>query len=295
MSKDQARSPKSYENEQLLLEMLPDLLQQRGFSSVSTWRRGGMKFIDARTSDGSTVRFWLKQGWTDSRSHSAIQFGLFSVPDPQQLPDSQFVSYVADRVASAKAKGATHALLVHMIDSRITNYVALAVDDVAEAYRRQMAKWRKRARNTKTPTLWFEDSRNVPDTDCVTAVTDLELPLSSICGLSDEPKGTVDSKKVTAELELRMRQQAFRLRVGNRCKWRCVVSGTTVRAVLDAAHLPGKNWRYDNEAGDGILLRVDLHRLLDRGLAELRDGVFWLCEDLRTGDYALLHNKAILT
>lgn len=191
MSKDQARSPKSYENEQLLLDMLPDLLEQRGFSSVSTLRRGGMKFVDARTSDGSKVRFWLKQGWTDSRAHSAIQFGLFTVSDPQQLPDSQFVSYVADRVASAKAKGATHALLVHMIDSRITNYVALAVDDVAEAYKRQMAQWRKRARNTKTPTLWFEDSRDVADTDCITAVTDLELPLSSICGLSDAPKVSV--------------------------------------------------------------------------------------------------------
>jgi hypothetical protein len=29
MSKDQARSPKSYENEELLLAMLPDLLEQK--------------------------------------------------------------------------------------------------------------------------------------------------------------------------------------------------------------------------------------------------------------------------
>lgn len=126
MSKDQARSPKSYENEELLLAMLPELLEQNGFACVTTIRTGSMKFVDARASDGSKVRFWLKQGWTDSRNYSAIQFGLFSVPEPGKLPDSHFTDYVADRVASAKAKGATHALLVHMVDSRNTNYVALA-------------------------------------------------------------------------------------------------------------------------------------------------------------------------
>jgi hypothetical protein len=57
MSKDQARSPKSYENEELLLAMLPELLEQRGFAGVSTVRTGGMKFVDARASDGSKVRF----------------------------------------------------------------------------------------------------------------------------------------------------------------------------------------------------------------------------------------------
>jgi len=289
MSKAQARSPKSYENEELLLAMLPELLEQKGFAAVSVVRSGGMKFVDARASDGTKVRFWLKQGWTDSRAYCAIQFGLFKVSDPHDLPNKHFIDYVADRVASAKAKGATHALLVHVIDSRITNYVALAVDDVAEAYQQQITQWPKRARNTKTPTLWFEDSRSGPDAGCIAAVTDLELSLSLICRLSEPAKGTPDSKKITAELEVRMRQQAFRMRVGNRCKWRCVVSGTDVKAVLDAAHLPGKNWQHDNAAEDGVLIRTDLHRLLDRGLAELRNGIFWLAESVRVGEYAKFH------
>lgn len=293
MSKDKARSPKSYENEELLLAMLPELLEQKGFAGVRTASTGAMKFVDGRASDGSSVRFWLKQGWTDSHNFSAIQFGLFSVPEPHKLPDAHFTDYVAERVASAKAKGATHALLVHMVASRITNYVALAVDDVAEAYRQQIAQWRKRARNTKAPTLWFEDSRNRPDANCVTAVTSLELSLSSICGLSDDPKGLPGSRKITAELEVRMRQQAFRMLVGNRCQWRCVVSGTMVKAVLDAAHLPGKNWRHDNAAEDGVLIRADLHRLLDRGLAELRDGRFWLAEGARAGEYAQFHDRPL--
>ena len=60
MSKDQARSPKSYENEELLLAMLPELLEQKGFVGATPVRTGGMKFVDAKVSDGTKVRFWLK-------------------------------------------------------------------------------------------------------------------------------------------------------------------------------------------------------------------------------------------
>ncbi len=293
MSKEQARSPKSYENEELLLALLPELLEHKGFAAVSIAKVGAMKFVDTRAVDGSKVRFWLKQGWTDKRDFSAIQFGMFAVPDPQNLPDAYFTDYVTERVTSARKKGATHALLVHMVEERIVNYVALEVDDVGKAYSAQMAQWRKRARNSKTPTLWFEDFRGGPDADCIIAVTALELTLASICGLDEQPKGSTDSKKISAEVEVRMRQQAFRMRVGDRCNWRCVVSGTQVRAVLDAAHLPGRNWRIENAAEDGVLVRTDLHRLLDRGLAELREGKFWLAESVRTGEYLEFHNQTL--
>lgn len=293
MSKEIARSAQSYENEQLVLAQMPALLEPHGFSAVAAKRAHGMKFVDAKAADGRSVRFWLKQGWTGRQKFSAIQFGLFSEPGASAFPNKHFIEFVEARVASAKAKGATHALFIHMSEGEIVNYVALEVDDVAEAYRRQMAHWPKRARNTKTPTLWFEDARNVADTDAVTAVTDLELPLSSISGVTQEVKGTIDVKKVTAEQEVRMRQQAFRLRVGTRCGWRCVVTGSTVKAVLDAAHLPGKDWRTDNQAEDGVLLRADLHRLLDCRLAELRDGKFWLDKSLRQGEYGEFHQRGL--
>lgn len=295
MSKEIARSPKSYENETLVLNQMPLLLERHGFSAVAVKRERGMKFVDAKAADGSNVRFWLKQGWTDARNYSAIQFGLFKEPGSAEFPNSHFIEFVEARVASAQANGATHALFVHMMNGQIVNYVALEVDDVAEAYRRQISHWPKRARNTKTPTLWFEDTRSVADTDAVTAVTELELPLSTICGITVSPKGTVDVKKVTAELELRMRQQAFRLRVGNRCDWRCVVTGTAVKEVLDAAHLPGKDWRVNNLAEDGVLIRTDLHRLLDRRLAEFRDGNFWLHESLRQSEYSKFHDAPLST
>ncbi len=293
MSKQKARSDRSYQNEELLLTLLPGLLEGKKFSQIRVHRMGAMKFIDARTASGTFVRFWLKQGWTGNQNYSAVQFGLFSGPNPENKPNQDFVNYVNARVQSAKEKGATHALLAHMDEAQIVNYVALQIDDVAKAYRLQMAKWPRRARNTKTPTLWFEDNRSVQDASCVTAVTRFELPLSTISGVTRRPKGTVDAKKITAEIELRMRQQAFRLRVAQRCGWRCVVSRTSVAEVLDAAHLPGRDWRRDNKPEDGVLIRADLHRLLDRGLAEFREGRFWVSEKARRGEYRQFHNRRI--
>lgn len=59
-------------------------------------------------------------------------------------------------------------------------------------------------------------------------------------------------------------QAAFRQTVGQAYGWRCAITGCDEASVLEAAHLRG--WQKGNSANDGILLRVDLHRLLDAGL-----------------------------
>lgn len=56
--------------------------------------------------------------------------------------------------------------------------------------------------------------------------------------------------------------------------------------MLHVAHLPGKDWRLHNQAEDGVLLRMVLHRRIDRGLAGIRDGRFWVEESKRIGDCA---------
>jgi hypothetical protein len=297
MSKQIARKPQSYLNEQLVSAQVPELLLAKGFDSIVTRKPKGMKLVSARTAGGGSVTFWLKQGWTDTKRYSAIQFGMFShVSNPRSLPDDVFVDYVAARMTSAKNLGATHALMVHMVDSVIQNYVAVAIDDVAEAYRRQIRDWPQRARNTKTPTLWFEDSRGLSDSASVRCVTDLEIPLEQLSRVTPAPSSTADergSKKVTVEIERRLRQRSFRVLVGNRCGWRCVVSGSAVREVLEAAHLPGRDWRVANEAEDGILLRADLHRLLDQGVAEIRGDKFIIRDKPRAGEYATFSNRCI--
>jgi hypothetical protein len=298
MSKKMARSPESYENEELALTLVPTVLTVTGFSGVMMRKRGQVKLVNAVTSAGQPLCFWLKQGWTGEQNFCAVQFGMFGGEDDKGIADARFLDLVDTRVARVKALGATHALFIHVADDMIRNWVALKIDDVSVAYHQQMARWPQRARNSKSPTLWFEDDRVGEGGGCVQVVLDLEVSLTA---LANEPAGAASrgadndvgagpaSKKVTTEVERRMRQAAFRLRLGNHYGWRCAVSGTTVRATLEAAHLPGRNWRFDNRTTDGILLRADLHRMLDAGVARIEDSRFMLDEVARVGDYASLH------
>lgn len=289
MSKEVARRPESYEKEQFLQELTPELLRAKGFESVRVEKRGGMKFLVGTTAAGAEVAFWLKQGWSTARLYSAIQFGMIaerSAPDSQ--PDSVFVEHVRASAASAKLRGAAYVLMVHMFESEIRDYVTLPIDGLVTVYGRQMRGWPKRARNTKIPTLWFVDLRDHPEAGSAAVMADLEVPLEAISGVRADAVPGADgaaSMKITAEVERRLKQRAFRVRVGERYGWRCAVTGTAVRDALDAAHLPGRDWRVANEPSDGVLLRVDLHRLLDRGVAEIRGGTFVIVDAARAGEY----------
>lgn len=77
------------------------------------------------------------------------------------------------------------------------------------------------------------------------------------------------------EAEIRPAEQAaFRKRVGDAWRWRCAITGETVRELLEAAHLTGSSWRAgDNAATDRILLRADLHWLLDAGLMRIENSI----------------------
>jgi Rad3-related DNA helicase len=55
---------------------------------------------------------------------------------------------------------------------------------------------------------------------------------------------------------------------------KCVVTGCMVEAALEAAHLPGRSWKAGhNGVEDGIVVRADIHSLLDKGLMLIEGGV----------------------
>ncbi|CAB3769465.1 hypothetical protein GQ57_27540 [Burkholderia sp. MSh2] len=69
---------------------------------------------------------------------------------------------------------------------------------------------------------------------------------------------------------IRPEQAAFRRALFERFNGQCALTGCAVAELLDAAHLPGKDWALGhNSADDGILLRTDLHRALDMSLIRL--------------------------
>ena len=70
-------------------------------------------------------------------------------------------------------------------------------------------------------------------------------------------------------------QRRFRKRLLHAYRGRCAVTDCDAPELLDAAHL--RPWRL----GDvGVLLRTDLHRMIDNGLAEIRSGRFHLVRPL---------------
>ena len=68
----------------------------------------------------------------------------------------------------------------------------------------------------------------------------------------------------TSTRERRPRQDAFRRALLLAYEGRCAINGCDVEPALEAAHVA--DWRSGNDAGAGILLRADLHRLFDDGL-----------------------------
>ena len=73
------------------------------------------------------------------------------------------------------------------------------------------------------------------------------------------------------EAAARPGQRRFRAELLRAWGGRCAVTGCDIPELLDAAHL--RPWRL---GGAGAPLRADLHRAIDRGLAEIRDGRFRL-------------------
>ena len=54
---------------------------------------------------------------------------------------------------------------------------------------------------------------------------------------------------------------------GDACQWRCAITGTRIRPVLEAAHIRPVSPVYggENRLDNGLLLRSDVHRMFDLG------------------------------
>ena len=77
---------------------------------------------------------------------------------------------------------------------------------------------------------------------------------------------SVKSQRRLAEVQSRPRQAKFRRKVFERWDARCLITGCTTEASLEAAHIvPVMNEGRD-EAWNGLPLRADIHRLFDADL-----------------------------
>jgi len=94
-------------------------------------------------------------------------------------------------------------------------------------------------------------------------------------------------------------QGYFRSAVASAYNWRCAVTGERVLPALEAAHIRPHSEKGPNEVRNGLMLRADIHNLLDRGYVTVSpDSHFEVSktvrEDFENGrDYYALHGSTL--
>lgn len=88
---------------------------------------------------------------------------------------------------------------------------------------------------------------------------DAEMPLGSPASRIEE------RRRVLREISLRRGQTQFRERLIRRYGLRCQISGYDFAPAIEAAHIRPYAAYQNNGAGNGLLLRSDLHTLFDLG------------------------------
>ena len=80
--------------------------------------------------------------------------------------------------------------------------------------------------------------------------------------------------------KVRANQRQFAMAVFKACDGKCIITGCSSGHVIDTAHRPGRSWEAGhNTAGDGWMLRADIHRALDAGLIDIaEDGTLTRCD-----------------
>jgi len=115
-------------------------------------------------------------------------------------------------------------------------------------------------------------------------------------GQEQIPDSDYDARiRVLAEIARRQGQPAFRARLLAAYGGRCAVTGCDVPDALEAAHLRPYRGPASNTVTNGILLRADLHTLLDKQLIVIRPDSrsLELSQTLQGTAYSCLAGKRI--
>ena len=102
-------------------------------------------------------------------------------------------------------------------------------------------------------------------------------------------------KKVLQLVALRQGQAKFRDKLFDAYDGRCAVTGTSIAATLQAAHIVPYRGPETNHVQNGLLLRADIHNLFDLGLIQINPQTFTisLVEEIKSTKYGQLHGKRL--
>lgn len=111
-----------------------------------------------------------------------------------------------------------------------------------------------------------------------------------------EEIGEAEQERKTAVAKARPGQQRFRTEAMKRHGGRCIVTGTKIAEVLEAAHvIPHTGHPAFEVPENSLVLRRDVHALFDSGLIALhpKSGQLLIAESLKTSGYVKLDKKVV--
>jgi len=103
-----------------------------------------------------------------------------------------------------------------------------------------------------------------------------------------DPRNIIDARqKILASVVRRQGQTKFRAALLKAYEGKCAVTGCTIEALLEAAHIVPYQGADTNVVSNGLLLRADIHTLFDLGLLWIDPDhrVVRLAEALRESEY----------
>lgn len=110
---------------------------------------------------------------------------------------------------------------------------------------------------------------------------------------SENPKTNLKAKK-TATINIRDGQASFREQILGIYGNKCCISNCEIMDVIEAAHIHDYSESKNNDLTNGVCLRVDIHRLFDRGLINIQtDYVISVDPILKGSDYWYFNGKKI--
>ncbi len=99
---------------------------------------------------------------------------------------------------------------------------------------------------------------------------------------------------VRREVMTRLGQPAFRQALFRTYNGTCAISGCTVTEALEVAHIQPVGLGGDHSVRNGLVLRADLHTLLDLGLITISDGYkIHVSERIKNTEYGQFHGKPL--
>lgn len=106
-----------------------------------------------------------------------------------------------------------------------------------------------------------------------------------------------DSRIRTLQAIARRRgQPAFRKALMEAYDEKCAITGCSITAILEAAHIIPYTGDHTNHVQNGLLLRADIHTLFDLGLLAIDPLTYTsiLSDELHTTDYGYIHGRQLL-